>query len=217
MKTGKKRNRMKLWIRVHDGLEFRRLFALGAMSLAATFSSEAQFSVTLSSVQDLGGVSFDNGQPINYIYDFTISGSYPSNPDYNLYGISLCLSGFGYPGAIDGGFSASHVGGWLPTNPPEIQGDSVSFEDYYSGGPVQGTITVVSTGSLQDYFNWSVGELGWVYPDGFPDYYTTLESYSGGVAVPEPSQTGFLFSAGVIAVAAAAGFASMSKATMGRS
>jgi hypothetical protein len=70
---------------------------------------------------------------------------------------------------------------------------------------------VVSTGSLQDYFNWSVGELGWVYPDGFPDYYTTLESYSGGVFVPEPTHTGFLFGAGVLAVSAAAGFASMSK------
>jgi hypothetical protein len=208
---------MKLCIRVHDGLEFRRLFALAAMSLTATFSSEAQFSITLSSVQDLGGVTFDGGQPINYIYDFTISGNYPSNPDYTLYGISLHLSGFGYPGAIDGDFSASHVGGWLPANPPEFQGDSVSFEDYYSGGPVQGTITVVSTGSLQDNFNWSVGELGWVYPDGFPDCYSTLESDSGGVVVPEPTQTGFLFGAGVLAVAAAAGFTSMSKARLGLS
>jgi hypothetical protein len=207
---------MKLCIRVHDGLEFRRLFALAAMSLTATFSSEAQFSVTLSSVQDLGGAAFDNGQPINYIYNFTISGSFPSNPDFSLYGISLCLSGFGDPGAIDGGFSASQVGGWLPTNPPEFQGDSVSFEDYYYGGPVQGTITVVSTGSLQNYINWSVGELGWVNPDGFPDYYTTLESYAGGAVVPEPTHTGFLFGAGVFVVAAAAGFASKSKAPLGR-
>jgi hypothetical protein len=127
MRAGKKRNRMKLWIRIYNGLEFRRLIALAAVSLAATFSSQAQFSVTLSSVQYLGGVAFDNGQPINYIYDFTISGNYPSNPDYTLYGISLYLGGLGYPGAIDGGFSASNVGGWIPTNLPEFQGDSVYF------------------------------------------------------------------------------------------
>jgi hypothetical protein len=207
---------MKLWIRIHDGFEFRRLLVLATMSLAATFSSQAQFSITLSSVQDLGGVAFDNGQPINYIYDFTISGNFPSNPDYALYGINLYLGGFGYPGAIDGSFSASHVGGWLPTNPPEFQGDSVSFEDYYSGGPVQGTITVVSTGSLQDNFHWSVGELGWVYPDGFPDYYRTLDSYSGATCVPEPIHTGFLFDVGVLVVAAEAGLRRYQRAPLGR-
>lgn len=168
VRSGPKRKRMKLWMPIHNGLKFKRLFALTVAGYTAAFSSQAQFSITLSSVQDLGGAVFDNGHPINYIYDFTISGDFSSNPDYSLYGISLCLSGFGDHGAIDGGFGASHVGGWLPTNPPEFQDNSVSFEDYYSGGAVQGTITVVSTGSLQDSFDWSVGELGWVNPNGFP-------------------------------------------------
>ena len=217
VRSGPKRKRMKLWMPIHNGLKFKRLFALTVAGYTAAFSSQAQFSITLSSVQDLGGAVFDNGHPINYIYDFTISGDFSSNPDYSLYGISLCLSGFGDHGAIDGGFGASHVGGWLPTNPPEFQDNSVSFEDYYSGGAVQGTITVVSTGSLQDSFDWSVGELGWVNPNGFPNYYTTLESYSGSVVIPEPARTGFISGAGVLALALAAGFGWLSKAALGRS
>ena len=179
---------------------FKRLFAVGAMILAAACSAQAQFSITLSSVEDLGGAALDSGQPIDYIYNFTISGNFPTTPGYSSYGLSLSMSGFGYPGVIDGGFTGSSVGGWLPSNPPEFTSDSISFEDYYSGGPVKGTITVVSTGPFQDDFSWGVVELGMPSSDTLVTRYTSLGSFSGLTVVPEPMNTGLLFGAALLAV-----------------
>ena len=181
-------------------MEFKRLFAVGVVSLAAAISAQAQFSITLSSVQDLSGAAIDNGQPINYIYDFTISGNFPTTPGYSLYGMSLSMSGFGYPGAIDGGFTGSSVGGWLPSNPPEFTSDSILFKDYYSGGPVQGTITVVSAGSFQGDFSWGIAEVGMPSPGNSATPYTSLDSYSGLVVVPEPTNNGLFFGVALLAV-----------------
>jgi hypothetical protein len=201
-KGGSNLNYMMLFrSRIQAVMEFKRLFAVGVVSLAAAVSAQAQFSITLSSVQDLGGVAIDNGQPINYIYDFTISGNFPTTPGYSPYGLSVSMNGFGYPGAIDGGFTGSSVGGWLPSNPPEFTSDSILFKDYYSGGPVQGTITVVSTGSFQGDFSWGIAEVGMPSPENSSTPYTSLGSYSGLVVVPEPTNTGLLFGVALLAVA----------------
>ena len=186
--------------RIQAVMEFKRLFAVGVVSFAAAVSAQAQFSITLSSVQDLGGVAIDNGQPINYIYDFAISGNFPTAPGYSSYGLSVSMNGFGYPGAIDGGFTGSSVGGWLPSNPPEFTSDSILFKDYYSGGPVQGTITVVSAGSFQGDFSWGIAEVGMPSPENSSTPYTSLGSYSGLVVVPEPTNTGLLFGVALLAV-----------------
>ena len=186
--------------RIQAVMEFKRLFAIGAVSLTAAISAQAQFSITLSSIQDLGGAAIDNGQPINYIYDFTISGNFPTTLGYSLYGMSLSMSGFGYPGAIDGGFTGSSVGGWLPSNPPEFTSDSILFKDYYSGGPVQGTITVVSAGSFQGDFSWGIAEVGMPSPGNSSTPFTSLDSYTGLVVVPEPTNTGVLFGVALLAV-----------------
>jgi hypothetical protein len=200
-KGGNKLNNMMLICsRIQAVMEFKRLFAVGVVSLVAAIPAQAQFSITLSSVQDLGGVAIDNGQPINYIYDFTVSGDFPTTPGYSLYGMSLSMSGFGYPGAIDGGFTGSSVGGWLPSNPPEFTSDSILFKDYYSGGPVQGTITVVSTGSFQGDFSWGIDEVGMSSPETSSPSYSSLGFFSGLVVVPEPTNTGLLFGVALLAV-----------------
>src|SRR5271157_4150587 len=128
---------MKHPIRIRGGLGFKCLLMVAGVSIAAALSGQAQFSINLSSVQSFDGAGYDNGQPINYIYNFTISGNFPGNPNYTLYGIDLSMNGFGYPGAIDGDLGASNVGGWLPSNQPEFANDSVFFANYYSGGSIQ--------------------------------------------------------------------------------
>jgi hypothetical protein len=201
---------------MHNSFEIKHLLTVAAASLATTFSAQAQFSVTLSSVESIGGAASDNGQPINCIYDFNISGDFPANPDYVSHGISLSMSGFGYAGAIAGGFDGSNVGGWLPSDPPEFSSDSISFEDYYSGGQIYGAISVMSAGSPQDNFSWNIAELGSVFPNSGQAPYTALSSYCGTVevpsnpdtvVVPEPAHTGLhtglLFGLAVLAPAAA--------------
>jgi hypothetical protein len=157
-----------------------------------SLSAQAQFSTSVS-VQSIYGDAYYNGQPISYVYNFSINGNFPDSQQ-QPYGLSIYLQGFGLQ-AIGGGFSASNVGGWLPSDPPEFQGDLASFEDYYYGGQVDGNISIATIGPLLDVFSWRINEI----TDEFQPYY--LQSYNGttsvitsaGVVIPEPANE-FVFS-----------------------
>jgi hypothetical protein len=185
---------MKINVRSWQGLNVKCILTIVVVSVMAVFSAKAQFSVTLTSVQDLDGVD-----GINYQYSFTVSGNLPDNPDYDAYGIDFYMDGFN--NVVTGGLSLSNVGDCRPSDPPETSGNFVMFDNYYNGGSILGTLTVDSSGSLDENLDWSISEIGDV--NNNPYSQTDVFSDSGVVAAPEPTTTG-LFLGGLIMMMVAA-------------
>lgn len=162
------------------------------LSLTGVFSGRAQFTVTLSAEQDL---PYDpppvlNGYPLNFIYTYSISGSFP--PPVNSFDSVVAISvGLGAIDSCFTTFSASNVGGQFVNNPPPEPGDQIDFVDDYNGGLVDGTLTVGSAYPMPDNLTWEVGELAYD-DDGSGLSLVWLGGYQGVVAVPEPMNTGLV-------------------------
>jgi len=194
---------MKSFTFICERSELKYLFAVVVLSITMVFSGKAQFSVSLSSEQDFpyNPPPIINGNPVNYIYEYSVSGNFPASSDPSA-GVCAISVGLGANDSCMAGFSASNVGGQFVNNSPPEPGEQIDFVDNYYGGQVQGNITVDSSYPLPENLTWSISELAYGGDSDDPSL-DVLDTYAGVVLVPEPGSTGLLFGS----VVALAGFA----------
>jgi hypothetical protein len=193
---------VRTFIQICRPSEIKCLFAMAALSITAVFSGKAQFSVSLSSVQDFpwNPPPIVNGYPVNYIYNFTVSGNFPppAPPFDSVVEILMRITpSDGYLNTADANFSASNVGGPYLNDSPWQPGELYAFWDFYNGGPVQGSITIWTSDPIPGNWTWDTAELAQESDSGIL-LLAPIYSYSGLIAIPEPEQYELLGAAGLI-------------------